>query len=103
MCRASPSTTVSVTVTSGCRNVPDFSAYLRAYAHILSRLACEGLAVSAMAMSFQRRRALGAHAADAHRGPGRRRRGRAPCARSAQERQGLVDLLRVESGEPLVA
>src|SRR5512145_218302 len=48
MCRASPSTTVSVTLTSGCSEVPDFSAYLRAYAHILSMLACAGLASSLM-------------------------------------------------------
>src|SRR5207237_239348 len=46
MWRASPSTTVSVTVTSGCSDVPDFSAYFRAYAHILSMLGCDGLAGS---------------------------------------------------------
>src|ERR1041384_7147476 len=43
MWRARPSTTVSVTVTSGCRDVPDFSANLRAYAHILSMFACDGM------------------------------------------------------------
>src|SRR2546426_2235198 len=42
MCRASPVTTVSVTLRSGWSDVPDFSAYFRAYAHILSTLAAEG-------------------------------------------------------------
>src|SRR5215470_17214148 len=42
MCRARPSTTVWVTLTSGWSDVPDFSAYLRAYAHILSTLALDG-------------------------------------------------------------
>src|SRR5215471_7075650 len=42
MWRASPVTTVSVTARSGWSEVPDFSAYLRAYAHILSTLAAEG-------------------------------------------------------------
>src|SRR5437870_1554966 len=45
MCLASPMTTVSVTLTSGCSDVPDFSAYLRAYAHILSMFAFEGSAI----------------------------------------------------------
>src|SRR5882762_9171811 len=45
MWRARPSTTVSVTVTSGWSDVPDFSANLRAYAHILSMFACEGMGV----------------------------------------------------------
>src|SRR5687768_6359050 len=45
MCLARPITTVSVTVTSGCSSDPDFSAYLRAYAHILSTFAFEGSAI----------------------------------------------------------
>src|SRR5436189_1837074 len=52
MCLARPCTTASVTLTSGCSDVPDFSAYLRAYAHILSTLAFEG---SAIGLSPQRR------------------------------------------------
>src|SRR4030095_2045937 len=46
MWRASPITTVSVTLTSGWSDVPDFSAYLRAYAHILSMLPCAGCFMS---------------------------------------------------------
>src|SRR5262245_61887034 len=42
MCRASPVTTVSVTARSGWSELPDFSAYFRAYAHILSMFAAEG-------------------------------------------------------------
>src|SRR2546426_9269708 len=45
MCRASPVTTVSVTLRSGCSDVPDFSAYLRAYAHILLMLTAEGSSI----------------------------------------------------------
>src|SRR6266850_4552205 len=56
MCRASPVTTVSVTARSGWSEVPDFSAYFRAYAHILSTLAAEG---SFMPPPRLRRRAQG--------------------------------------------
>src|SRR5213594_1880194 len=54
MCLASPWTTASVTLTSGCSAVPDFSAYLRAYAHILSTFACDGSAMVVLLRSRQR-------------------------------------------------
>src|SRR5205814_9743261 len=55
MCLARPITTVSVTLTSGCSDVPDFSAYLRAYAHILSMFAFEGSAMNASSGPGERR------------------------------------------------
>src|SRR5262245_6766008 len=55
MCRARPITTVSVTLTSGCSRVPDFSAYLRAYAHILSMFACEGSAMADLLSGLRER------------------------------------------------
>src|SRR5919204_4777195 len=45
MCLARPCTTASVTLTSGCSDVPDFSAYFRAYVHILSTFAWDGSAI----------------------------------------------------------
>src|SRR5690349_7763859 len=54
MCLASPCTTASVTLTSGCSDVPDFSAYLRAYAHILSTFAWEGSAMRGLLRSGER-------------------------------------------------
>src|SRR5262245_20239262 len=54
MCLASPCTTASVTLTSGCSEVPDFSAYLRAYAHILSMFAWDGSAIGCLLRSRER-------------------------------------------------
>src|SRR5215831_11210271 len=56
MCRARPVTTVSVTARSGWSDVPDFSAYLPAYAHILSTLAAEGSCKSSPRLRRAQRR-----------------------------------------------
>src|SRR5262245_59472916 len=55
MWRASPVTTVSVTARSGWSEVPDFSAYLRAYAHIFSTFAAEGSFMRPPILRVQRR------------------------------------------------
>src|SRR5213594_2303083 len=89
MCLARPCTTASVTLTSGCSDVPDLSAYLRAYAHILSTFACDG---SAMQLSFLiRRRSAFA---------GLRR---STVGESSRAGQGLVDLRRVEAAQAPLA
>src|SRR5262245_17289144 len=80
MWRARPMTTVSVTLTSGCRDVPDFSAYFLAYAHILSMLACDGCFIRSPCR-IDRRQAL---------------------TRLRQPRQRRLDGLRVETGELLL-
>src|SRR5882672_7407548 len=74
MNRASPITTASVTDWSGWSDVPDFSAYFRAYDHILSMFACDGPAWTGSAIRV-----------------------------SLEGRDGLVDQLGVEAGQPLVA
>src|SRR3990170_1450691 len=56
MCRASPVTTVSVTLRSGWSEVPDFSAYFRAYAHIFSMLAGEGSSMGSPRLRRAQRR-----------------------------------------------
>src|SRR5215475_11039971 len=56
MCRASPVTTVSVTARSGWSELPDFSAYLRAYAHILSMFAAEGSCIPSPGLRGTQRR-----------------------------------------------
>src|SRR5437764_5442033 len=87
MCLANPSTTASVTLTSGCSDVPDFSAYLRAYAHILSMFAWDGCAMSFSPWPSERLRR--APALD----------GRAALAGG----QCFVDLRRVEAAQASLA
>src|SRR5262245_61259293 len=79
MCRARPITTVSVTLTSGWSDVPDFSAYFLAYAHILSMLACEGWSMRPPCRIGQARRRL------------------------RQRRQSRVDGVGIETGQLLLA
>src|SRR5213592_169901 len=90
---ASPCTTASVTLTSGCSDVPDLSAYLRAYAHILVTFASDGSAIEA---------SCGQRFAD--------RRAPEPCEgaptgnnTTSAGGQRLVDLRGIEAGEARLA